>query len=186
MRSLHFGELEFQQPPLCVISDSYMQVSVAQHLLSVKFNKFCLVLAQPSSNLWPQEHGRHVSVLILVLLSFLHCPVAQIPDTSLSLNSDLCILSLVLSLLPPWAHLACVMVQEILPGRKKKDTLYFSPCKRSQYCTTCYSKPQTMNSYVFFCFVLLWQEVRSGTNYSILVRNRYLNFRLFKRLCSSS
>lgn len=120
----------------------------------LSLNEFCLVLTQPSPHLGPQESGRHVSALILVLLSFPHYPVAQIPDTSLSPNSDLCILNLVLLLLSPWSHLPCAMWSRKFSHAERRNTLCFSPCKTSQYCTTCYSMPQTMNSYVLFCFVL--------------------------------
>lgn len=73
----------------------------------LSLNEFCPALAQPNTHLGPCENHKCVSTLIPALLPSLHCPVAQSLDTSVSPNSDLWLLNLLVLLFSPWTHLPC-------------------------------------------------------------------------------
>lgn len=113
-----------------------------------------------------------------LLLPYFHCPVAQLLDTSVSTNSDLGLLNLLGSLFFLWAHLPSAVIQKILPGRNwEKHGAYFVWFSLKNHSTALLDMQCLKQQTPTFCPVLycLWQEGKSGTNYSITVRSRSLS-----------
>jgi len=168
----------------CVLSLIVTFKFQLHHICSLLgLSEFCPARAQPSTHLRPEENRKRVPALLPALLPSLNCPVAQILGTSVSPNSDLWLLNLPVLLFSPWTHALC---PENSPRQKSGRTWFlfcaFLLSEGSQNCTAWYSMPQTgiLGSYMqvlTFWPVLCWwwQEGKSGTYSSIMMRSRSLS-----------